>query len=341
MRLFTHFLFLTIFFLQSGVLTAQNLHRFEFESRHMGTTFQIILYADDESEAENASQRAFARIEELNGILSDYLPDSELSRLSQSSGYGEKKRISQPLFDFLHFSKSISKETKGWFDITIGPYTHIWRGLNRLSNPELPSESELAGAALRVGYDKILLDAAHQTAELKSKEMRLDPGGNGKGFAADKALETLRESGISHALINAGGDISTGDPPPGKGGWSVAIPVQFDEDSVYYEELIITNLAVNTSGSLYQSVEIDGLSYSHIINPKTGLGHTEQVQVTAISTDGAEADAFATALSVMSINEAQELVESKPDLEAVIYWINKNRVTERWVSSGYDVFLKQ
>lgn len=334
-------LLLLLVTLQPCVLTGQSLQRYEFESQHMGTTFQILLYAENESIAQNASGRAFDCIEKLNSILSDYLPDSELSRLSTRSGGDEPIPVSDTLFEFLDRSIKISKETNGWFDITIGPYTHIWRGLNRMSDPELPDSAEIANARSRVGYEMISLDETNKTVRLGKQGMRLDPGGIGKGFASERALRTLNEAGISRALINAGGDISAGDPPPGIAGWSIAVPIRFDEDSVRYEELIIANRAVNTSGSLYQSVEIDGTSYSHIINPKTGLGHTRQVQVTAVSSDDAAADAFATALSVMPSADAQELVESNGDLEAVIFWLNNDGVTERWVSSGYDDLLKQ
>jgi thiamine biosynthesis lipoprotein len=332
--------FITIL-ITAPTASAQDLQRYEFESQHMGTTFQIILYAEIDSIAEAASNSAFKTIDELNSILSDYLPNSELSQLSLSSESGNAIQVSPPLFELLMQSKRITEETNGWFDITIGPYTHIWRGLNRMSEPELASELELEDAASRVGYQNVLIDEANQTVKLLIKNMRLDPGGIGKGFASDKALETLYKYGITRALINAGGDITAGDPPPGKSSWSVAVPVRFDEDSVRYEELNITNRAINTSGSLYQSVKIDGTTYSHIINPKTGLGHTEQIQVSVISKDGADADAFATALSVMPLNEAQALVNSKPDLEAVIYWINNNGATERWVSSGVERYLQK
>ena len=326
--------------LQASALTGQDLHRYEFESRHMGTTFQIILFAENDSIADLASESAFSRIEEINDILSDYMPDSELSRLSKRSGSGEQVTVSKPLFDFLERSVEISKETDGWFDITIGPYTHIWRGLNRMSEPTLPDVEELANARSRVGFDMLSLDAANQTASLEKEGMRLDPGGIGKGFASDTALLSLREAGITRALINAGGDISAGDPPPGRDGWTIAVPVRFDADSTLHEELIISNRAVNTSGSLYQSVDIDDVTYSHIINPRTGLGHTEQVQVTAISANGAVADAFATALSVMPVSKAQHVVENRPDLEAVIYWLDENGQSVRWASKEFELLSK-
>ena len=325
---------------QAGLASAQDLNRYEFESRHMGTTFQIILYADSDMIAHSASDSAFATIENLNNILSDYLPDSQLSHLSQSSGSGKQVPVSKPLFELLERSTDISRETNGWFDITIGPYTHIWRGLNRMSDPTLPSDSEIAKASSKVGYEKIRLDAAGQSVLLQTENMRLDPGGIGKGFASDRALQTLREAGIHRALVNAGGDISGGDPPPGRKGWTVAVPVQFSADSAIYEEILLTNQAINTSGNLYQSVEIDGVTYSHIINPKTGLGHTEQVQVSVISADGATADAFATALSVMPIEDARQLVENRADLEAVITRKRVDGTIDRWSSGGFDELLK-
>lgn len=338
------FLFLPLLFVlfvsQPGDLKGQSLQRYEFESRHMGTTFQIILFSEYDSTAQSGAEKAFNHIDQLNSIISDYIPHSELSRLSQKSGSGDEMQVSPPLFDLLVQSVEISKKTDGWFDITIGPYTHIWRGLNRLLEPTLPDSSELAIARSRVGYSMISLNPDNQMAELIKSGMRLDPGGIGKGFAADQALQVLFDIGIPRALINAGGDISAGDPPPGKGGWSVAIPVQVSGDSTFFEEIILTNRSVNTSGSLYQSVEIDGKNYSHIINPKTGLGHTEQVQVSVIATDGTVADAFATALNVMPPADARELVESRPDLEAVIFRMNDYGTAERWASSGFGDYLK-
>ena len=187
---------------------------------------------------------------------------------------------------------------------------------------------------------KIRLDAAGESVLLQSKNMRLDPGGIGKGFASDRALQTLRETGIHRALINAGGDISAGDPPPGRNGWTIAVPVQVSADSTIYEEILLANQAINTSGSLYQSVDIDGMTYSHIINPKTGLGHTEQVQVSVVSADGTTADAFATALSVMPIEDARQLVKNRAELEAVIFRKRVDGTIDRWSSGGFDELLK-
>lgn len=335
------FRFILVTLIHLCLLTAADAQqRYEFESRLMGTTFKIILFAEDDSVAQSAAGRAFDHIEYLNRVLSDYLPDSELSRLSKNAGSGNEIQISKPLYELLEKSIDISKATDGWFDLTIGPYSHIWRGLNRMTNPSLPDSAELADAESRVGYELISLQTDGQKTELIKKEMRLDPGGIGKGFAAQSALDFLNEKGISRALIDAGGDVTTGAPPPGEIGWTIAIPVQVTKDSSFYREIVIANRSVNTSGSLYQSVEIDGIHYSHIINPKTGLGHTEQVQVSVLSKNGADADAWATALNVMPSAKAKELIESRPDLEAVIFRLNEKGATERWASSGFDNFLK-
>lgn len=331
---------ITVFLLFVVYTAAEAQQRYEFDSRQMGTTFQIILYAESDSVAQSAAGEAFKHIEYLNSLLSDYIEDSELSRLSDAAGTVGEITVSRPLFDLLENSVELSKATSAWFDITIGPYSHIWRGLHRMTNPELPDSAELEEARSRVGYSMISLNPENQSVKLLKEGMRLDPGGIGKGYAADQALRVLRQSGINVALINAGGDISAGDPPPERLGWSVAIPVQVSDDSTFFEKIVLANRSVNTSGSLYQSVEIDGKNYSHIINPKTGLGHTELVQVSVIAANGTDADAFATALSVMPPAKAKERIESRPDLEAVIFRLNDQGATERWASSGFDYFLK-
>lgn len=331
---------ITVFLLLVMFTATEAQQRYEFESRQMGTTFRILLYTDSDSIAHSAANDAFKHIEYLNGVLSDYLEDSELSKLSDTAVAGGELTVSKTLYDLLEKSVEISKVTNGWFDITIGPYSQIWRGLHRMTNPELPDSIELKEARSRVGYSMISLNPGKKSVKLLKEGMRLDPGGIGKGYAADEALLVLRQADINRALINAGGDISAGDPPPGKDGWNVAIPVHIGEDSTFFEETIFANRSVNTSGSLYQSVEIDDKNYSHIINPKTGLGHTEQVQVSVIAADGADADAFATALNVMPIAKAKELVESRPGLEAVIIWLNEHETVDRWASSGFNDYLK-
>lgn len=269
----------------------------------MGTLFRIVLYAEDEAAARRASDAAFQRIAELDARLSDYRPDSELNRLSRAAGRGPVP-VSADLFEVLSAAKAFSERTDGAFDAAAGAITRLWRRARRQG--ELPDEVELAEAVSVSGSRFMHLDAATRTVRL-DRPLRLDLGGVGKGFAADRALERLRAEGVTRALVAAGGDIAVGDPPPGAHGWDVAIAGRPDDPP-----LVLSHAAVSTSGDLEQWLEVDGVRYSHIVDPRTGRALTTRRLASAIAPDATTSDMLATAASVMSDEEAIRLADALP-----------------------------
>ena len=172
--------------------------RFEFSEPQMGVPFRIVMYAGDESTARTAARAAFDRISQLNSILSDYDSDSELSRLSRSSGSGRDVPIGQELWEVLSRGQELAVRSDGAFDVTVGPSVNLWRRARR--RHELPEPDLLEKNRLRVGYWNLVLHPQDRSATLKAEGMRLDLGGIAKGFAADQALELLKRGGISRAL---------------------------------------------------------------------------------------------------------------------------------------------
>ena len=120
--------------LAAGGTEADSLQRYQATQVHMGVPFTIVLYAPDESTANGAFEAAFDRIEELNGILSDYDPESELSRLSRASPTPEPVRISDDLSNVLRAAQRCSEQSDGAFDVTVGPLTLLWRRARRRSS---------------------------------------------------------------------------------------------------------------------------------------------------------------------------------------------------------------
>lgn len=288
------------------------LQRFAFEDRHMGTVFRIVLYAEDAETAEAAAEAAFARVGELDATLSDYDVESELSRLSATAGSGEAVAVSDDLYYMLRRSVEFSLASGGAFDITVGPVVRLWRRARRRG--ERPDEARLAAAIEATGFRYIELDDERQTARLTAADMRLDLGGIAKGYATDEALAVLRERGIRRALVDGGGDISLGERPPGRDGWYVAVvqPVagaEGREDDAEPRYLVGERLAVATSGDVFQYVEIDGVRYSHVIDPRTGEPTTTPMAITVIAEDGTTADALASAISVLGPAEGLALAE--------------------------------
>jgi thiamine biosynthesis lipoprotein len=292
-----------------------SLARFESTQPQMGVPFTIILYAADEITANGAFEAAFARIAKLNEILSDYDPDSELSRLSKAAPTSSHVPVSDDLWRVLQAAQALSARSGGAFDVTMGPYVRLWRRSKR--QKELPSPQRLTEARAAVGYEKLRLDDQHQTVQLLAAHMRLDLGGIAMGYAVDEALKVLRDRGITRALIDASGDIGVSDPPPGKNGWTIGV-VPLSAAGTPTREIVLANAAVTTSGDAFQHVTIDGTRYSHIVDPRTGLGLTDRSGVTVIAPDCMTADSMATAVSVLGPAAGLELVEATPGAAAFI-----------------------
>lgn len=270
----------------------------------MGVAARIVLYAPNDYVAKWACSRAFLRIAQLEETMSDYRSDSELMWLCRE-GHLAPVRVSNDLFFVLRKALELSQRSNGAFDITVGPFVSLWRRARKTK--QMPTENELNEAKKLVGWQKVQLDDSNQTVKLAVAGMKLDLGGIAKGYAADCALKVIKKFGISRALIELGGDIVLGDPPPDRKGWRIGI---LDEKGKPKKVLELANCAVSTSGSTEQFIEIDGRRYAHIIDPKTGLGLTKLVLVTVIAKDGITADSLATALCVLGEKEGRKLAET-------------------------------
>ncbi|WP_232069805.1 FAD:protein FMN transferase [Gemmata massiliana] len=303
----------------------------------MGTTFRIVLYAPDKAAAKKASDAAFARVGELDGIMSDYKKDSELMLLCKefATEVGAPVKVGEDLFLVLRKADELSKKSDGAFDVTVGPVVQLWRLARRTQR--LPDPKEFDAARAKVGYKKVQLDATKQTVQLLTPGMQLDLGGIAKGYAADEALKLLRDKfGIKQALVAAYGDIACGDPPPGEDGWKVDIaPIAKSQKT---RPLKLANAAVSTSGDLEQFVEIGGVRYSHVLDPKTGLGLTGRRSVTVIAPNGTTADSMTKAVSVLPPEQALKLVEETPGAATYIVVLDKD---EKPVATASKRFPKE
>ncbi len=269
------------------------LTRYEYSEIIMGVEGRIVLYAQDEPQARAAARAAFDRMAQLDAVLSDYQADSEAMRLSAISG-GPPVHVSDDLFRIVLRAKEISHASDAAFDITVGPLARLWRSARQTGTR--PTQEDIDTAKLAVGAQHIFLNEESQTIQLLRPKMQLDFGGIGKGFAADEALATLAQAGITRCLIDLGGDIRVGDPPWGKSAWSIALPPRLHDGPPTID---LVQAAVATSGDTEQYVLIDGRRYSHIIDPRTGIALTNRVIVTVVAGDATTADALASAASVL------------------------------------------
>jgi len=295
---------------------ADEPRRFVFDQPHMGTKFRIVLYAADQATADAAAQAAFARVAELNRIMSDYDSNSELMRLCAANAKtaGKPSKISDELFFVLSKAREVSEKSDGVFDVTVGPLTHLWRLARKTQ--KLPDAKELAEAKSRVGYKKLELDPKTKSVRLLTPGMQLDLGGIAKGYAADEALAVLKKRGIGSALVAAGGDIAVSDAPPNAVGWKIDVAPLVKSNTDY--SLVIANAAVSTSGDAEQFALIDGVRYSHIVDPRTGLGQTGRRSVTVVAKQGIAADPLTKAVALLDPEKALELIEATGGAAALI-----------------------
>jgi thiamine biosynthesis lipoprotein len=306
--------------------------RFEFNETHMGSSYKIVLYSTDEAIARRASRKAYDRIAALDRTLSDYQPDSELSRLDSTAG-GPPVPVSHDLFEILEKSKHYHDRTGGVFDVTIAPLGRLWRRARR--ERKLPDPDKIAEARRLVGSDKILLDREHRTVQLLVPGMRLDVGGIAKGYAAQAALEVLHAEGITRALVAAAGDIVVGDPPPDATGWTIAVASLEPSKSPPLMYLSLANRAISTSGDAERFVVIDGRRFSHIVKPITGLGVEDRASVTVVAADGTTADALETSVYLLGPEKGLKLIEETPGA-AAIYTRSTPEGIRTFVSSRFE-----
>ena len=295
---------------------AQSQERFQFAEPHLGTIVEITLYASEETVANDAAKAAFGRIKELDQIFSDYKTDSETMRLCETAGSGRTVKVSPELFRVLRQSLEISEKSNGAFDVTVGPLVQIWRRARKLKI--LPKDDEINDAKASVGWKFVKLDEATQSVELTRAGMRLDFGGIAKGFIAQNVSQLLRDKGHGQTLVVVAGDIVAGDAPPDTAGWKVGVAPLERPNGAVSRLLLLKNCAISTSGDAFQFAEINGVRYSHIVDPQTGIGLTQRSSVTVLADDGTTADALATAICVLGPEKGLKLIEGRDRIEALI-----------------------
>jgi thiamine biosynthesis lipoprotein len=289
----------------------------------MGTTFRIVLHAEstaqpaDSARAEEALEAAFAAIAEVERWASDWEPTSEVREVAARAEVappGAAVSVSSELAEHLAFALDIAARTGGAFDPTLGTLTRLWRRSARLG--ELPSPARLAEARAAAGYERVELDIARREVRIRAPGLRFDLGGSAKGEGLDRALAALRARGFERALVDGGGDVLVGAPPPGELGWRIEVRPLGPEGPRHC--FTAAHCAIATSGDSQQRVELDGVSYAHIVDPATGLGVTARRAATVVAPDARAADALATALVVRG-EAGLVLLAKSPRVEGALF----------------------
>ena len=270
----------------------------------MGTMVEITAVAPNETLAQAALTAGFQEIRRLEGLLSTWIETSELSQVNRAAGQ-ESVGVSEETFALLRRAMEVADYTEGGFNIAIGPAVRIW---NIPEAPRIPSAMELEIAAQYVNYHHIHLDLTRRTVFLEKPGMRIDVGGIGKGFAAEKAAAVMREVGATGGLVAVAGDFRVFGKRADGTAWPVGIQHPRKNGTVL-ALLDSTDEAVSTSGDYERFFIKDGVRYHHILDPKTLQPARLCQSVTIIAPDATWADALATGVFVMGPVKGLALIE--------------------------------
>jgi thiamine biosynthesis lipoprotein len=310
-----------------------DLTLFRFQETHLAVPVEVRVYAPDAAVAKDASKAAYARIDELNRIFSDYDAESEAMRLCRSQ---HPVKVSPELFFVIKQSSALSRETDGAFDITVGPLVKQWRRARR--RKELPSAEQITAARDLVGYRNLKLDENDGTVTVLKAGIQLDFGGIAKGYIAEEAFKVLEANGCPRSLVGVAGDIFAGDPPPDSPGWKIGIAPLDQPDGPPSRYVVLKRQAVSTSGDAFQYAEIDGVRYSHIVDPKTGIGLTLRCSVTVIAPHGWQADAYGTSLCLLGPEKGLKWIEAKNASAALFVVRDQQDRLQTFESARFDAW---
>jgi len=289
----------------------------------LGTVVDIQVRDTDEKKAEDAIKKAFTEVKRIDDLFTTYSEESPIWKLNNSND--SLISVDPEIFSLIILCDSITKISNGSFDVSLDNLTQVWGFYT--DYPHIPRKAAIDSALLVSGWQKIRL--AGYDKIIRHKKVGLNFGAIAKGYAVDKAIDVLKNSGIQSALVNAGGEIKAlGND------WIIGVQHPREVNEII-RRIKLNGMSVATSGDYENYFEKDGVRYHHILDPKTGSPSRGLQSVTVIHKDNAFADGLATAVFVMGKEKGLELIESLNETEAMIIDEYGNII----YSSGFNEYL--
>jgi len=294
----------------------------KFSGQTMGTYYHITVVGPASGEfdvdVELLQEAVDKELVGFNQMMSTYIDDSELMRFNRSP-VNQWVELSEPVMELLYISEDISQRSHGAFDVTVGPLVNLW-GFGPEAKPDaVPSAEELTAALVRTGYEYLQLDVnrARRTADID-----VDLSGVAKGYGVDWIANFLTDRGYNNFMVEIGGEVRAVGNSPRGAPWRIAVEQPSVMAGGARLALSLSDHAVATSGDYRNYFEVDGVHYSHTIDPSTGrpVEHS-LVSVTVVTETAARADAWATALTVLGPEEGMALANAE---QLAVYFIVKD-----------------
>ncbi|MBA3395644.1 MAG: FAD:protein FMN transferase [Deltaproteobacteria bacterium] len=297
-----------------------------YTGQAMGTAITVFLWTDDELAAAKAADAAFAEMKRIDGVMTTWTPDSEVSRINASAGQ-KPVAVSDETFTVIARAQDVAKRTRGVFDITVGAFKGLWK-FDQDMDGSLPTPAEVKKRLAVVGYKHLVLDKAKKTVFLKKPGMAITLGGIAKGYAVDRCVKLLHDAGFTSFMVQAGGDMYVSGKK-GETPWVVGIrdPRGATKDAMF-ATAPVEDHSFSTSGDYERGFVKNGVRYHHILDPRTGQPAKASRSVTIRAKDAFTADAWSKVLFILGPTESQKLIKREKLTDFEVVWIDdKNAVT--------------
>lgn len=305
-------LFFSVSFLAANIGFSQNVYKRNLKL--MGCGFEISVVAEYKTQSDAYIDLAVNEISRIEKLISSWDSASQTSLINANAGI-QPIKVDTELFNLIERALKISKLTNGAFDISYASMDRIWKFDGSMT--EMPNEEAIKNSVLKVGYQNIILNHDDHSVFLKLKGMKIGFGAIGKGYAADMAKSLLIEKGVKAGIINASGDLNAWGTQPNGEHWMVAIVNPLNKNKVF-SWLPVHNSAVVTSGNYEKYVTLNGVRYSHIIDPRTGYPSSGILSVSVFTSQAELADALATSIFVMGIDVGLDIINQLKNVECII-----------------------
>jgi thiamine biosynthesis lipoprotein len=281
----------------------------------MGTIVDMKVWTTDDAGARAAMDKAFAEIGRLEGLMTTWREDSDVSRVNAAAGVAPVE-VSRETFECIRRSLEFSRLSGGAFDITFYALKGLWK-FDEDREAKLPDPKEVRRRIALIDWRKVKLDEKKRTVFLQKKGMRINLGGIAKGYAVDRAAAVIRAAGFHDSIVQAGGDLMLSGSKSGRP-WQAGIRDPRAERDTYFAIAPVQDHAFSTAGDYERFFFVDGKRYHHIIDPKTGYPATAARSVTIWAKDALTADGLDDAVLILGPTKGLALIESIPDAGAVI-----------------------
>lgn len=300
----------------------------------MGTYVNIQIYDADK---EAVLKKAFDRVKTLADKITVNEPGSEVDKINEQAGIAPVK-VSEDVFPLISEAYRYSQESDAGFDLAIGPITQLWHiGFDDARKPE---QAEIDEALKLVRHEKVIIDEDAQTVFLEEKGMELDLGAIAKGYITDEVAKVLQANDVTTAIIDLGGNVFVLGHSPRKesGDWTVGIQDPNQARNTIVGTVPASNKSLVTSGIYERNLTVNGETFHHLFDPKTGYPFENEIAgVTIVSDRSIDGDALSTVVFSMGVAEGLAHVNQLKGVDAIFVTLDDEIILSNGLTETFKL----